>query len=670
MPCCLVQKCLSLQFGESSFGFDFPLLNREDVAVKLFNLAATHLEFADKQNRKLHPIPVCFAGPGTGKTRLLREYATFVAEGAAKADNATLGAAVTKGVRLVASFGNGTSFEAATETNGHTALARRILERYFGVAGAPAQATLRDALAAIRDAERRMDAERRGVGAVAAAANDAPLAIVIGVDEVQRLLLDGLVRGMEESVLDFNRRRRVHFGEVTDAIGSVLVAPVEGVLFLPMLAGTASEDGKDTILRGSGHPIKALWPALLPAPSARDLLRAAHLPVDDAAVLTAAADCGGLPRALEYFIEEYKMNAHGCSGPLRSGRALQDAEASLAERYTPPPAEVLEHVIAASLGTTPISRRTKVVPGEALTWGDLEDRGAAFWVGDEGGELAFPAVLLRVYLRGEVSPLAAAAQRVLAYDASRGQWPDWEEFARDFLGLRLVLLEREHGGAACTVRDLLPGAREVGDVSLAFTLPSLVPEPIEGDSQFPITAEDWSAQRGSGRVVLNKSLAPFDVYVSLPGTPPVLVTVECRHSTNGASGDTVPRKEIAAACATAASAWAAAASRGSVDGGERRIVVFFSNRRHGRALPTKAELGGAAACLVMTRDDMPKALPYPLRTRYVCRLAKVAAAVCARTHAHIPTNLFFVRLPRRTRRARRSSSPGAFGLRAWDRLDV
>jgi hypothetical protein len=229
-------------------------------------------------------------------------------------------------------------------------------------------------------------------------------------------------------------------------------------------------------------------------------------------------------------------------------------------------------------------------------------------------------------------PLAAAAQRVLAYDAIRGQWPDWEEFARDFLRLRLVLLERERGGAACTVRDLLPGARKVGDVSLAFTLPSPVPEPIEGDSMFPITAEHWSAQRGSGSVVLNKSFAPFDVYVSLPGMPPVLVTVECRHSTEGPSGVTIRQKEIAAACAKAASAWADAASRGFVDGGERRIVVFFSNRRQGRALPTKAELGGAAACLVMTRDDMPKALPYPLRTRYVCRFAQVAAAVCARTH--------------------------------------
>jgi hypothetical protein len=155
-------------------------------------------------------------------------------------------ASLGKHVELITSFGNGTPYEAATDTNGQFALARRILARYFGVpVFSRIQPSLREALTVVHDAEQRGGTET------------ATVTIVLGVDEVQRVLL-ALKLEKDETKEQHDSRRCARLREVIDAISGVLLDPVKGVLFLPMLAGTAHEDITNTIIRSSGHPIEPM----------------------------------------------------------------------------------------------------------------------------------------------------------------------------------------------------------------------------------------------------------------------------------------------------------------------------------------------------------------------------------------------------------------------------
>eukprot|EP00457_Paulinella_chromatophora_P002985 gb/GEZN01002990.1/.p1 GENE.gb/GEZN01002990.1/~~gb/GEZN01002990.1/.p1 ORF type:complete len:692 (-),score=37.64 gb/GEZN01002990.1/:233-2086(-) len=591
----------SRRLGENSFGFDFPLQHREDVGETLYRLAARHVDKHGDYNKAHHPIPMCMAGPGTGKTRLLREYPNLVRCGAKHAKNEEMLKIMEGNVHLIVSFGNNTPFKAQSEPDGEVALARRLAEQYFGTDLPPTiLPTLREVLLAIRNTERGIQNQ--------------VTVIVLGVDEVQRLLLDLTPSFQETKDIFFARHRRARLREVTTAIGSVLLIPVDGVVFLPMLAGTAYEDTKGAIL--DGYTVKVIWPRLLPNECARSLLRGAGLPVDDSAVLAAMTDCGGLPRALEYYAEKYLDLHFELDTARRSSKALAIAENRLAERYSQPGSDLIDHVLAAAFSTAPISRCNRVIPNDSTvltTWGDLETLGCAFWpvdVANQVSELAYPAILLRGYVRGRTSPLAHAALRVLHYDTSRGKWPDWEELVRDFLHLRLVLIARQRLGKVF-LSDLLPGALVRGSC-LEFAVPTTVPTPTSIDHPFPITLlpNVWPALKGSACVVLNAPGAPFNVWVSLPGKPEILLTVECRHTVG--NGRQVSWEEVDDALKKAEDKLAGVQEN-------NRAVLFMSNRSANAECANLHELHGASACLLVMREQLQNVLPMPVRSRHVCR---------------------------------------------------
>jgi hypothetical protein len=241
-------------------------------------------------------------------------------------------------VHIQVSYGNGEGFQKEKESQfPQTALSLRLLHSYFagrdmtfakfkikltGFLGRdPYRKNLQisTALEIIRDDWRRRFP----------APKEAHVIFVVGIDEVQDLL--------DDSATDKNLRLQ-SLSTTFKAIGTAICSVASGGIFLvPLLAGTTQRDFKE-IISGSSYVGANLSPRVLDWGSVVSIVKASRwwdgvvTDVDSRlSLVRCLMDLGGLPRAIEKFIEGVEDYVGSSHVPWK--RLRDKVQAVLEERY-------------------------------------------------------------------------------------------------------------------------------------------------------------------------------------------------------------------------------------------------------------------------------------------------------------------------------------------------
>jgi hypothetical protein len=121
-----------LQLVET-FGASFPLVGRETTAEQLLkSTALRYAAFKDgKRDNKLHPIPICVGGPGTGKSRVNQEGLELMTQLAEQKGHPLL-PLLKSASSICVSYSNGMMAGHVDRTfGGEVGLALRLLYREF-----------------------------------------------------------------------------------------------------------------------------------------------------------------------------------------------------------------------------------------------------------------------------------------------------------------------------------------------------------------------------------------------------------------------------------------------------------------------------------------------------------------------------------------------------------
>ena len=238
-------------------------------------------------------------------------------------------------VHIQVSYGNGEGFkQGAEKAFPETALSLRLLHSYFagrdmtfakfkikltGFLGNSMNLEISTALEIIRDDWRlRLNAPK-----------DALVIIIVGIDEVQDLLDDSAT----------NKNLRLQSLSTTfKAIGTAICSIASsGIFLVPLLAGTAQRDFKE-IISGSSYVGANLSPRVLDWGSVVSIVKASRwwdgvvTDVDSRlSLVRCLMDLGGLPRAIEKFIEG--VEAYVKLSHLPWKRLRDKVQAGLEERY-------------------------------------------------------------------------------------------------------------------------------------------------------------------------------------------------------------------------------------------------------------------------------------------------------------------------------------------------
>ena len=161
------------------------------------------------------------------------------------------------------------------------------------------------------------------------APKDALVIVVVGIDEVQDLL--------DDNATDKNLRLQ-SLSTTFKAIGTAICSVASGGIFLvPLLAGTAQRDLKE-IITGSSYVGANLSPRVLDWGSVVSIVKASPWwdgVVTDAdsrlSLVRCLMDLGGLPRAIEKFIEGVEDYVGSSHVPWK--RLRDKVQAVLEERY-------------------------------------------------------------------------------------------------------------------------------------------------------------------------------------------------------------------------------------------------------------------------------------------------------------------------------------------------
>jgi hypothetical protein len=238
-------------------------------------------------------------------------------------------------VHIQVSYGNGEGFKQGFEKSfPETALSLRLLHSYFagrdmtfakfkikltGFLGNSMNLEISTALEIIREDWRlRLNAPK-----------DALVIIIVGIDEVQDLL--------DDSATDKNLRLQ-SLSTTFKAIGTATCSIASsGIFLVPLLAGTAQRDLKE-IITGSSYVGENLSPRVLDWGSVVSIVKASPWwdgVVTDAdsrlSLVRCLMDLGGLPRAIEKFIEGVEAYVGSSHVPWK--RLRDKVQAVLEERY-------------------------------------------------------------------------------------------------------------------------------------------------------------------------------------------------------------------------------------------------------------------------------------------------------------------------------------------------
>ena len=220
-------------------------------------------------------------------------------------------------VHIQVSYGNGEGFQKEKESQfPQIALSLRLLHSYFagrdmtfakfkikltGLLGNSMNLEISTALEIIRDDWRRRFP----------APKEAHVIVVVGIDEVQELL--------DDSATDKNLRLQ-SLSTTFKAIGTAICSVASsGIFLVPLLAGTTQRDFKE-IISGSSYVGENLSPRVLDWGSVVSIIKAFPWwrdvvadPDSRLSLVRCLMDLGGLPRAIEKFIEgveDYVGSSH------------------------------------------------------------------------------------------------------------------------------------------------------------------------------------------------------------------------------------------------------------------------------------------------------------------------------------------------------------------------
>jgi hypothetical protein len=502
---------------------DVPLYFRNNAKAKILEQTEKRYLQIGRGDKEDNPILLCFAAPGTGKSRLAESGAKFLSE--SKNDELRR-MAQDDTLAIHISFNGNTKYDKETDHKASQSLGLRVLSSYFGFDWGILKGgnflsglTLESCLQAV------LLHHRRNFPA------DAPRTILyLAVDDIggiyphrDRETISPYLAGEMDKASEFVK-------QLTNSVGSILITPPQNSFCVALITGTTYIPVTN-ILRTSAHPYVNVGVPLLPLQEAMALVQETGVFPESLLAhpefVRLMADIGGIPRVLEWLLDFFSTHSALAISkelfPTLISQARVSVQLIFERRYKIDPPYTYALMRAAIL-RTPVMMSSFVLREDGYTYGDLESNGSIFLEHDQTTNVrtvAVPLIAMNLWIKYIHETPHALTKLMQSKDNDYFSWKNFEEFCALYESLLCVMHSSNDKARDVPLTEFYRGARVSEDLSGTSLLLSSDRsyDVYQARSRFPDTqsvetrdAFDASfKQLEEGSIILNADGAKCDI---------------------------------------------------------------------------------------------------------------------------------------------------------------